>query len=344
MYRTLNEGPFRRTVEGPFAFSGIGLQLPSAAMRSDGVKKRSGRWRTVLLVVAVLVIITELVLRLGFGFCDAVILRPDPHYEYIAQASQDRHRFGRHIVYNAFSMRSEEPDSNAIIILGCGDSVINGGTLTSNDSLATTMLCAELTTAWGREVQFLNIGTGSWGPDNCAAYLANTPLPKASALVLFASSHDARDNMTFSGVVGVKKHFPGEQYKSAIVELLDRYVIPRFFTAPGTSDEELGINKGGLTFNSGFASLKAYAQQRSIPFIIYLHAERSEIKKGAYNEQGQEIIAFAEQNGIPLIRDLDHGARADELRDNIHLNDAGQRRIADVMFEVFQKDPITPRP
>lgn len=297
------------------------------------MKKRSVRWRTVLLVLAVLVIVTELVLRLGFGFCDAVILRPDPHYEYIAQASQDRHRFGRHITFNSLSMRSEEPDSNAIILLGCGDSVINGGTLTSNDSLATTILSARLSALWGRKVQFLNIGTGSWGPDNCAAYLAHTPLPKASALFLFASSHDARDNMTFSGVVGVKKHFPGEQYASAIVELFDRYVIPRFFTAPGTSDEELGINKGGLTFNSGFASLKAYAEQRNIPFVIYLHAERSEIKKGVYNEQGQEIIAFAEENGIPLIRDLDHGAKADELRDNIHANDAGQRRLAGIVLQ-----------
>ncbi|MBL7952664.1 MAG: hypothetical protein JNM62_13205 [Flavobacteriales bacterium] len=302
----------------------------------DHPTKRSvrRRWRWPILFLGS-VLVTECVLRLGFGFCDAVLLRPDPNYEYIAQASQDRHRFGRHIVFNSLSMRSEEPDSNAIIILGCGDSVINGGTLTENDSLATTILSAELTAKWGRKVQFLNIGTGSWGPDNCAAYLRNTPLPKASALVLFASSHDARDNMTFSGVVGVKKHFPSEQYPSAILELLDRYVIPRFHTAPGTSDEELGINKGGLTFNSGFAALKAYAERHRIPFMVYLHAERSEIKKAAYNEQGQEIIAFAEQNGIPLIRDLDHGARIDELRDNIHPSDAGQRRLARIMLEAL---------
>ncbi len=305
-------------------------------MAKDPAKRSMWRRRRWLTIILGSVLIAECVLRLGFGFCDAVLLRPDPHYEYIAQASQDRHRFGRHITFNSLSMRSEEPDSSAIILLGCGDSVLNGGTLTSNDSLATTILSAKLTAAWVRKVQFLNIGTGSWGPDNCAAYLAHTRLPKPSALFLFASSHDARDNMTFSGVVGVKKHFPGEQYSSAIVELLDRYVIPRFHTAPGTSDEELGINKGGLTFNSGFAELKAYAEQRHIPFVIYLHAERSEIRKGAYNEQGQEIIAFAEQNGVPLIRDLDHGAKADELRDNIHPNDAGQRRLAGIVLQAVQ--------
>ncbi|HNR53629.1 MAG TPA: hypothetical protein PKJ19_00560, partial [Flavobacteriales bacterium] len=99
---------------------------------------------------------TEIVLRYGFGFCDAVLMRADPHYEYIAQPMQDRHRFGRHIAYNSLSMRCEEPDTNAVIILGCGDSVINGGSLADQDSLATTILSARLSQEWGRKVQVLN--------------------------------------------------------------------------------------------------------------------------------------------------------------------------------------------
>jgi len=293
------------------------------------------RWRWPIGIGA-LVLITEGVLRVGFGFCDAVLLRSDPHYEYIAQPSQDRHRFGRHIVYNSLSMRSEEPDSSAIIILGCGDSVINGGSLTDNDSLATTILSQRLTEAWGRKVQFLNIGTGSWGPDNCAAYLARTPLPEPEALVLVTSSHDAHDNMSFSGVVGTRKHFPDQQYTSAIVELVDRYVIPRF-QKPENNHEELGINKGDEAFNSGFSSLARYAEQQHIPFLIYLHAERSEIKAGKYNRQGREIIQFAAQNNIPLIKDLDHGARSEELRDNIHPDDAGQRRMAEILYSQLRE-------
>lgn len=277
-------------------------------------------------------LVVEIVLRVGYGFCDAVLMRVDPHYEYIAQPSQDRYRFGRQITYNSLSMRSEEPDSTAVVILGCGDSVINGGSLTDNDSLATTILSQRLTHGWGRRVQVLNISAGSWGPDNCAAYLANTELPRASALILFVSSHDAHDNMSFKKVVGVRKHFPAEQYRSAIVELVDRYVLPRFFKPKTTAAEELGIDKGEEGFNTGFAVLKRYADERGIPFIIYLHAERSEIKAGRYNAQGQEIIRFAEADSIPLIRDLEHGASPDELRDNIHPDEAGQRRIADAVF------------
>lgn len=297
-----------------------------------------------MLIGLVLFATTEIVLRFGFGFGDAVLMRADPHYEYIAQPSQDRHRFGRHIAYNSLSMRSEEPDSNAVVLLGCGDSVINGGSLADNDSLATTILSARLSQVWGREVQVLNISAGSWGPDNCAAYLANTTLPKSAALLLVASSHDAHDNMSFKQVVGVRKHFPAKQYASAVVELIDRYVLPRFVKQPATTDEELGIDKGGEGFNPGFLALKRYADARGIPFFIYLHAERSEIKAGAYNGQGQEIIRFAREVGIPLVMDLDHGAREDELRDRIHPDDAGQRRMADILFQAITEDDLVPQP
>lgn len=325
MHRPFDEGSFHCTVEGPFAFPDHAASTFGTMNDTRSPWRRRWRW---LIGTGAFLVLVEVVLRVGYGFCDAVLMRADPNYEYIAQPSQDRHRFGHRITYNSLSMRSEEPDSTAIIVLGCGDSVINGGSLTDNDSLATSLLCTALTGALGRPVQVLNISAGSWGPDNCAAYLANTRLPKAAALVLFVSSHDAHDNMSFKNVVGVRKHFPDEQYISAIVELVDRYGWPRFFKPATTAEEELGIDKGEAGFNTGFATLKHYADERGIPMLMYLHAERSEIKAGHYNEQGQEIIRFAETNGIPLIRDLDHGATAVELRDGIHPGNAGQRRIA----------------
>lgn len=294
------------------------------------------RWRW-LLLVGVLIATVEVVLRVGFGFCDAVLIRTDPHYEYIAQASQDRHRFGRHIVYNSYSMRSEEPDSTAVIVLGCGDSVINGGSLTDNDSLATTLLSARLSQVTRRKVQVLNISAGSWGPDNCAAYLANTTLPRAKALLLVVSSHDAHDNMSFKNVVGVRKHFPAEQYSSAIVELLDRYVLPRYIKRKKPTDADLGVDKGEDGFNAGFEQLRKYAEDRSIPFVIYLHAECSEIRKGRYNAQGEEIIRYAEAAGVPLIMDLEQGAEVNGLRDDIHPNEAGYRQMADLLFPTLEQ-------
>ena len=288
-------------------------------------------WRLIALLLG-LALAVEVVLRVFFGFCDTVLMLADPDYEYIAQPSQDRCRFGNHIVYNSLSMRSEEPDTSAILVLGCGDSVINGGMLTDQDSLATEHLSKDLSNELGRMVQVLNLSAGSWGPDNCAAYLRKTTIPKVAALILFASSHDAHDNMSFKPVVGVNKSFPSVQYPSAILELWDRYLLPRIWRSKTDQDGELGIDKGEDGFNPGFMGLKQFVDERGIPFIIYLHAEASEIGKGAYNAQGQEIIRFANEHGVHLVKDLDHSVSKGMLRDKLHPDAQGQRKIADILL------------
>lgn len=335
------KGPFpARAEEGALLLLTMPLffaLLPSAAMSKEQPSwLRRWRWPIVLLV---LLLFAEIFLRTYYGFCDTVLLREDPNYEYIAQADQDRWRFRHHIRYNSLSMRSEEPDSAAIILLGCGDSVINGGMLTDHDSLATTLLSDRLTTALHRKVQVLNVSAGSWGPDNCLAYLEHTTLPVAQAIVLFVSSHDAHDNMSFKKVVGVKASFPKEQYRSALVELVDRYLLPKILKRNTNLDNELGIDKHEEAFNPGFMGLKAYADARGIPLVIFLHAEVSEIRAGAYNAQGQEIIRFAQEHGIPLVKDLEHGFGVDLLRDKIHPDEKGQNRIAEIMLRDIKEHP-----
>ena len=285
------------------------------------------------IIIGAVFISLEIFLRLHFGFCDAVLIKEDSNFEYIAKPNQQRYRFGKHINYNMESMRSEEIDSTAVIILGFGDSVINGGNLTDQDSLATSILSDSLSTIKGQKVQFLNISAGSWGPDNCYAYLKKYGNFSAKSIYLFVSSHDAYDNMNFQKIVGINQSFPDKQYSLALFELIDRYLVPRvkkvFIKSPTESDN-LGINKKNLgsVFNSGFASFFSYSKKNNIPLIIFLHAERDELKKGFYNEQGQEIIQFAKSNNIQLITDLNNGLNINEFRDKIHINEKGQRLLA----------------
>lgn len=292
------------------------------------------RLRRLFLVAGTIILVlvaAEGLLRRVFGLHDMVLLRTDPYYEYIAQAGQVRERFGNRIAYNSLSMRSPEPDSSAIILLGCGDSVINGGTLTDQDSLATTVVSRILSDSLARPVQFLNISAGSWGPGNCAAYLGHTPLPQARGLVLFVSSHDAHDYMTFEPVVGTNPDFPDKQYPLALVELVQRYMLPRLLNEKPTASG-LGIHKGTGSLDPGFMELKRWADAHGIPMVIHLHAELSEVKAGRYNAQGREIIRFAREQGIPLVRDLDHGIGPGDFRDMIHFNDAGQRALAGILL------------
>lgn len=294
-----------------------------------------GKWCIVICsLLFTLLIISEIILRRKYGFCDAVLMKEDPHFEYIAQPNQNRYRLGNRFQVNSLSMRSEEIDSSAIIILGFGDSVFNGGTLTDQDSLASTILSKSLSAIKRRNVQFLNISAGSWGPDNCFAYLEQHGNFNAVAMYLFVSSHDAYDNMTFHKIVDIHKSFPSKQYSFAILELLERYIfsiIRQYFCKKASEFDNLNIIND--TFNSGFGAFYRYSISHKIPLTIFLHAEKEELEKGFYNEQGREIIAFAKKHSIPLIMDLKDGLKTTDFRDNIHINAQGQKRMADLILK-----------
>lgn len=308
------------------------------------MKKKKVRVLSLFSGIACCVILIggEIYLREEWGFCDAVLLQRDPDFEYIAQPDQERNRFKKQTLYNEYSQRNGPVDSTAYVILGLGDSVINGGVMTDQDSLATTLLSDRLAMN-GSPVQVLNISAGSWGPDNCMAYLERYGTFGASMAFLVCSSHDAHDIMEFESVVDVHPGFSSTQYGSAWLELVDRYAWPRIkdgfmahFShrkeAPSQQEEApvLEIHKSGKGFNSGFGKLAAYFKERQIPFLIYLHAETSEQKQGRYNKEGEEILSFCKKYGVAVKTDLGVLTDAD-YRDHIHLSEQGQYRLYEAL-------------
>lgn len=300
------------------------------------------RKRIILGFAIILIIGLEVFLRVYLGFCDTVLMKEDNNFEYIAQPNQQRFRFRNHIMYNSFSMRSENIDTSSIKILGFGDSVINGGAQTDQDSLATKILSDSLYKFYNRNIQFLNISAGSWGPDNCYAYLKKFGDLGAESIFLFVSSHDAYDNMNFEKIVDNHVSFPSKQYSFALYELIDRYLLPRIkskLNKTVTETDNLGINKkkDNSQFNSGFDSFVSYSKDKNIPLTIYLHADQNEKKLGAYNDQGQEIIRFANENSIPIILDLQNGLELSDFRDNIHINNKGQKKLANTIIKYIEE-------
>lgn len=243
-----------------------------------------------IIIFVLFLVVCEFILRFAFGFCDALLYRESAKYEYIAQPNQDRHRFGAYIHYNSYSQRNGEPDSTKVRVLGLGDSVIFGGTWMDQDSLASTLFSEET------GIQMLNISAGSWGPDNCAAYLKEKGTFGASAMILVCSSHDAYDVMSHMPVVGIYPNYPDKQYSLAWMELIDRYLMPRvkmFFVKKTFLDPDASVVasakgksviKKSMKFNPGFSQLKTIADSLHIPFSIYLHAEKGELEAGKYNE------------------------------------------------------------
>ena len=155
------------------------------------------------------------------------------------------------------------------------------------DSIATTLFSKET------GMQMLNISSGSWGPDNCAAYLKEKGTFGAKAMVLVCSSHDAFDIMSHVPVVGIYPEYPDRQYKLAIWEVIDRYLIPRIKGWMGKSQlvdpdaqvvekvkneerrvknsnalRDEGVAQKSLNFDPGFDLLLQISKDKNIPFII----------------------------------------------------------------------------
>lgn len=288
--------------------------------------------------------IIEIILRYVFGFCDAVLYQSSPAYEYIAQPNQHRYRFFSHIDYNSYSQRSEEPDSTKTIVLGLGDSVIFGGTMLDQDSIATSLFSKET------GMQMLNISSGSWGPDNCAAYLKEKGTFGAKAMVLVCSSHDAFDVMSHIPVVGIYSNYPYKQYKLAIWEVIDRYLMPRikvYFSGKQLLDPDAqvvekvksddGVAKKSLNFDSGFDQLLQISEEKHIPFFIYLHPEVGEVMSRKYKEGGLMIMEWAKTHHVKLIDGLNEGVTVDMYRDVIHLNEKGQRNLANSLKKMINR-------
>ena len=305
-------------------------------------------FKTIVFFVCIGVVL-EISLRYFYGFCNAPLYIEDPDYEYIYAPNQRVVRFENVVQTNAFSMRSKPiSETDTTVVLLVGDSVINGGSLCDNTALASSQLETRLTFALKRPVRVLNISAGSWGPDNVAAYLKKWGTFQADLLCLVTSSHDAHDNITHQAVVGVSRNHPKEQYDLALTELWERYIYPRAYyyathdlipaNAMNFAPKPTEIHKNGAVFNPGFGQLHALCQRLGIPFVLYLHAETTEITAKKYNHEGQQIIKFAKARpSIQLVEDLQLGLRLDLYRDYdvVHFNDNGQRFLANQLYPVL---------
>lgn len=100
----------------------------------------------------------------------------------------------------------------------------------------------------------------------------------------------------------------------------------------------IGIHKDGKVFNPGFDELLSIAGKAGIPLVVYLHADWNELEEGKYDEQGVEIISWAEVHGVTLIKELDYRFTKEDYRDGIHINEKGQRKVAEIAETYFRKE------
>lgn len=191
--------------------------------------RRALKW--FVATVIVLLVIVEIVARVGFGVCDPPLLLQDPQMEYLFAPSQHCRQFGHEISFNSYSMRAPEfsrhkssPDEFRVMVIG--DSIVYGGTKVDQNEVATSRLRDALSKKLNRPVVVGNMAAGSWGPDNMLAYVRRFGLFDADVVVVVLSSHDYADRMTFSGFQN-DPDFPVRKPRLALWQIATRY-LPRF--------------------------------------------------------------------------------------------------------------------
>lgn len=290
----------------------------------------------------------ELFARFYLGLGDPPLSVADPQIEYLFKPSSSYRRFGNHIRYNAYSMRSDDfpakkSDPTEIRILLLGDSVINGGSQTDQADLATSILQQQLRRDLARPVIVANISAGSWGPPNELAYLKKFGLFDADMLILCQSSHDYADAPTFNPVVGVSPDFPGDPPLLAITEAVTRY-LPRYLPGrhtPPPDPQQTSVSQKDIDWC--LTSLKEMidlAKSAGIPVILVQHLETTELT-GTLMPGHDAILAVAQRATIPIIQLGPPFANAQKAgnhvyRDEIHPTAAGQKLIAETLLPVIE--------
>jgi hypothetical protein len=126
----------------------------------------NGRGRLLSLCILLLLITgvsLELICRYWLGLGDPPLTIRDSKIEYMFAPDSCYVRFGNRVCYNHWSMRSPSSDKFDLLVLG--DSVVNGGSLSDQDHIATEMIAKHY------HLQVGNVSAGSWGPPNLLAYV-----------------------------------------------------------------------------------------------------------------------------------------------------------------------------
>jgi hypothetical protein len=300
-----------------------------------GKRSHRRRWLAAIsLGLLALLLATECYCRFHLGLGDPPLSIADAQIEYLFAPNQHLRRFGNRVEYNAWSMRSDDfpvqkSQPNELRVMVFGDSVVNGGALTDQHDLATSILQRQLGVALGRPVVVGNISAGSWGPPNMLAYARRFGLFQADVVAVVVSSHDYADAPTFEPTVGVNPDFPSHRPWCATWEAITRY-LPRYVPmlagktppVPPPAQKDIDESLGAL------GDLIRLAQQNGAKVVLGQHLEVGELPLG-HPQHGHDAIAkVARDAGVEPFDIEGTGASAALYRDHIHTNQAGQAFIA----------------
>jgi GDSL-like Lipase/Acylhydrolase family len=294
----------------------------------------------------ILLVAAELVCRFAIGLGDPPVYQVDEKLEYLLQPSKTYYRFHRRFSVNHYSMRAddfppEKSSPNELRVIVVGDSIIYGGVLIDQSEIDTEILKRDLQQQFGRPVVVGNASAKSWGPPNELAYLQRYGTLDADVVVLELSSHDYADAPTFVPVVGISAAYPAKKPPSALFDLFETYILPRYFHVGATPE---GIDKTMINEAQSSEDI-AMCRDAEREFFRFVRAHKARIAlmqhlslpelNGNYQPGYYANQAVAKEENVPYVDDADElhdklklGESAFYPGDSLHLNREGQAILA----------------
>lgn len=304
----------------------------------------------VLIMIVTTIIFGEIVARFFLGLGTPPLSITHPSIEYMYKPNQEVQRFGNLMFINKYGMRSEnfskKKADNEFRILVFGDSVLNGGNLTDQKNLATSILQDELQSFSDKNIVVGNVSAGSWGPGNWLAYFQKYGFFDTDMVILVISSHDYVDNPTYQ-VLNKNTH-PTETPISALAEGFTRY-LPRYLPAVNSKKEKIKKYRYEEMVDQkdkeqGLADLKSFltsAKRNSPDVYVFQYLEEPEITTQKTFPGYKEIKKLCESLNVEVFSFEPYFQNAimkkeNPYRDDIHPNEVGQRAMANTLLDFFK--------
>jgi hypothetical protein len=300
----------------------------------------------VIVALIAVALLTELVARYPLGLGDPPLYVTDPEIEYLYRPNQVAHPFGKEFRTNRYGMRSDDfaprkSRGRELRVLVYGDSVVNGGNLTSQQELATSILRRSLESELHRPVIVGNVSAGSWGMPNQFAHIRRFGLLDADIVILVWSSHDASDVPTFAALDPETHptHRPWLATLDGAIRYLPRYWQHERAPKPAPPPAALDVER---CLHAELDILDAVRKAGAVPIVIQ-HWQASEIARGWPDPGNEEIRVTAQRAGAHVYQDAPSfeksiAGKQYPFRDDIHPNVQGQAVLAQLMLGAIRRD------
>ena len=298
-------------------------------------------------LLVILLILAEVGSRVFFGLGSPPLVYANTKFGYAFRPNQSLKRFGHPISYNEQGLRSEPlrpTTGTAYRILCVGGSVTNGGALVDQADTYPYQL-ERILSAKGDKAQVLNASAVGWTLMNEYSFLEDKGIFGARVVVLEVGTRTLYPGTATSFAVGADPNLPDHNPPLAMLEAIDRYLLPRILRKLGMSSAEAPQvwSDRSVTlenYQRGLGTLKAMVALVSrfgAKPIILLTPDKDEAVPGQYRAEYQKDLSDLAASANGKLVDLMpawHTALSqgrEPLRDSVDPNSEGNQSIAQAL-------------